>query len=154
MSLRSLWTAAVGMESQALNMDVIANNLANVNTSGFKRSRTDFQDLFYQNLRIAGAASSSGTEIPTSNQIGLGTKVAAVAKIGDTGIAVTYLAGCVVDNREVNNRIGGVRILAFIKYLTPYSEVVISPYTEIVFPSVWYGYVRPERSHGCYVIFR
>jgi flagellar basal-body rod protein FlgG len=81
MSLRSLWTAAVGMSSQALNMDIIANNLANVNTTGFKRSRADFQDLFYQNLRIAGAASSAGTEIPTANQIGLGTKVSAVAKL-------------------------------------------------------------------------
>jgi len=81
MSLRALWTAAVGMSSQALNMDVIANNLANVNTTGFKRSRADFQDLFYQNLRIAGAASSAGTEIPTANQIGLGTKVSAVAKL-------------------------------------------------------------------------
>jgi flagellar basal-body rod protein FlgG len=69
------------MSSQALNMDVIANNLANVNTTGFKRSRADFQDLFYQNLRIAGAASSAGTEIPTANQIGLGTKVSAVAKL-------------------------------------------------------------------------
>ncbi len=85
MSLRTLGTAAVGMESQALNMDVIANNLANVNTSGFKKSRADFQDLYYQNLRIAGAASSSGTEIPTSNQIGLGTKVAAIAKIFSQG---------------------------------------------------------------------
>lgn len=81
MSLRSLWTAAAGMSSQALNMDVIANNLANVNTTGFKRSRADFQDLFYQSLNIAGAASSAGTEIPTANQIGLGTKVSAVAKL-------------------------------------------------------------------------
>jgi flagellar basal-body rod protein FlgG len=85
MSLRTLSTAAVGMESQALNMDVIANNLANVNTSGFKKSRADFQDLFYQNMRIAGAASSSSSEVPTSNQIGLGTKVGAVAKIFSQG---------------------------------------------------------------------
>jgi len=85
MSLRALWTAAVGMQGQALNVDVIANNLANVNTTGFKRSRADFQDLLYQNLRIAGAASSAGTELPTSNQIGLGTKVAAVAKIFSQG---------------------------------------------------------------------
>jgi flagellar basal-body rod protein FlgG len=85
MSLRTLSTAAVGMESQALNMDVIANNLANVNTSGFKKSRADFQDLFYQNMRIAGAASSSSSEVPTSNQIGLGTKVAAIAKIFSQG---------------------------------------------------------------------
>ena len=85
MPLRSLWTAATGMQAQALNIDVISNNLANVNTSGFKKSRADFQDLLYQNLRIAGAASSSGTEIPTSNQIGLGTKIAAVAKIFSQG---------------------------------------------------------------------
>jgi flagellar basal-body rod protein FlgG len=85
MSLRTLATAAVGMESQALNMDVIAHNLANVNTTGFKKSRADFQDLYYQNLRIAGAASSSSSEVPTSNQIGLGTKVGAVAKIFSQG---------------------------------------------------------------------
>ena len=85
MSLRTLWTAAAGMQAQALNIDVISNNLANVNTTGFKRSRIDFQDLFYQNLRIAGAASSSGTELPTANQVGLGTKVAAVAKIFTQG---------------------------------------------------------------------
>ena len=47
MSLRALWTAATGMQGQALNIDVISNNLANVNTTGFKRSRTDFQDLLY-----------------------------------------------------------------------------------------------------------
>ncbi|MBL0699572.1 MAG: flagellar basal body rod protein FlgG, partial [Desulfosarcina sp.] len=46
--LRSLWTAATGMQAQALNIDVISNNLANVNTSGFKRSRADFQDLLYE----------------------------------------------------------------------------------------------------------
>jgi len=85
MPLRALWTASTGMQGQALNIDVISNNLANVNTTGFKRSRADFQDLFYQSLRIAGAASSSGTEIPTSNQVGLGAKIAAVAKIFNQG---------------------------------------------------------------------
>ena len=85
MPIRSLWTAAAGMQGQALNVDVISNNLANVNTAGFKKSRADFQDLLYQSLRIAGAASSSGTEIPTANQIGLGTKVASVAKIFTQG---------------------------------------------------------------------
>ena len=85
MSIRSLWTAAAGMQAQGINIDVISNNLANVNTTGFKRSRADFQDLMYQNLRIAGAASSSDTEVPTSNQVGLGTKTAAVAKIFSQG---------------------------------------------------------------------
>lgn len=79
--LRSLWIAASGMEAQSLNVDVISNNLANVNTTGFKRSRADFQDLLYQNLRLAGAASSSGTEIPTGIQVGQGTRPIAVQKI-------------------------------------------------------------------------
>ena len=52
--LRSLWTAASGMAAQKLNMDVIANNLANVNTGGFKKSRADFEDLLYQSLRSPG----------------------------------------------------------------------------------------------------
>ncbi|MCP4367371.1 MAG: flagellar hook-basal body complex protein, partial [Deltaproteobacteria bacterium] len=55
--IRSLWTAATGMQAQTLNIDVIANNLANVNTAGFKRSRADFQDLLYETLRPAGVSS-------------------------------------------------------------------------------------------------
>ena len=58
--IRSLWTSATGMQAQELNIDVISNNLANVNTSGFKKSRAEFQDLLYENIRPAGAASSSG----------------------------------------------------------------------------------------------
>ncbi len=85
MPLRSLSTAATGMQAQSLQIDVIANNLANVNTSGFKKSRVDFQDLLYQNLRIADAASSTNSKIPTSNQIGLGTKLAGVAKVFTQG---------------------------------------------------------------------
>jgi flagellar basal-body rod protein FlgG len=68
-----------------LNVDVIANNLANVNTVGFKKSRADFQDLLYQNLRIAGTPSSAGTEVPTPNQVGLGVKAASVQKIFTQG---------------------------------------------------------------------
>jgi len=79
--LRSLWTAATGMQAQALNIDVISNNLANVNTTGFKRSRADFQDLLYETLRMAGSASSESTEVPTGIQLGHGTKYAAVQKI-------------------------------------------------------------------------
>lgn len=79
--LRTLWIAASGMEAQALNIDVISNNLANVNTAGFKRSRADFQDLLYQTLRPAGTASSSGTEVPTGIQLGQGTRPVAVQKI-------------------------------------------------------------------------
>ena len=79
--LRTLWIAASGMQAQALNIDVISNNLANVNTSGFKRSRADFQDLLYQTLRPAGASSSAGTEVPTGIQLGQGTRPVATQKI-------------------------------------------------------------------------
>jgi flagellar basal-body rod protein FlgG len=79
--LRCLWTAASGMQAQALNLDVISNNLANVNTSGFKKSRADFQDLLYENIRPSGVASSVGTEVPTGIQLGHGSRPAAVQKI-------------------------------------------------------------------------
>jgi flagellar basal-body rod protein FlgG len=79
--LRTLSIAATGMQAQALNIDVIANNLANVNTTGFKKSRADFQDLLYQTLRPAGSESSEGTQVPTGIQLGQGTRPAAVQKI-------------------------------------------------------------------------
>lgn len=79
--IRSLWTAASGMQSQTLNIDVISNNLANVNTAGFKRSRADFQDLLYENLQPPGVASSSDTEVPTGIQVGHGTRPVATQKI-------------------------------------------------------------------------
>ncbi len=79
--IRALWTAATGMGAQQVAIDTIANNLANVNTTGFKRGRVDFQDLLYQTLRLAGTKSSSGTEVPTGIQVGLGTKLAAVQNI-------------------------------------------------------------------------
>ena len=83
--IRTLWIAASGMEAQALNIDVISNNLANVNTSGFKKSRPDFQDLLYQTIRLAGAASSSGTQIPTGIELGQGTRPVAVQKVFTQG---------------------------------------------------------------------
>lgn len=83
--LRSLFIAATGMEAQKLNIDVIANNLANVNTSGFKKSRADFQDLIYQTIRSAGGASAEGAQIPSGIQVGLGVKPVAVQKIFQQG---------------------------------------------------------------------
>jgi flagellar basal-body rod protein FlgG len=83
--IRALWTAATGMETQQTNMDVIANNLANVNSAGFKKSRADFQDILYQTVKIAGASSGDGVELPTGVQVGLGSRVAAVQKIFTTG---------------------------------------------------------------------
>ena len=78
---RSLFTGATGMEAQQLNLDVIANNIANVNTTSFKRSRTDFQDLLYQTIRAPGAVSAQGLEVPSGIQIGHGVGVAAVTKL-------------------------------------------------------------------------
>lgn len=83
--LRTLWIAASGMEAQAMNIDVISNNLANVNTAGFKKSRPDFQDLLYETIRVAGAASSSGTQIPTGIEVGQGTRPVSVQKIFTQG---------------------------------------------------------------------
>ncbi len=82
--IRALWTAASGMQSQQVNMDVIANNLANVNSTGFKRSRADFQDILYQTARAAGTG-GDGAEVPTGVQVGLGSRVAAVQKVFTTG---------------------------------------------------------------------
>ena len=83
--IRSLWTSATGMQAQALNLDVISNNLANVNTSGFKKSRAEFQDLLYETLLPAGTASSQDTEIPAGIQLGHGTRPSTVLKIFSQG---------------------------------------------------------------------
>ena len=83
--IRALWTAASGMQSQQLNIDVIANNLANVNTTGFKKSRADFQDLIYQTQKTTGAPATNATQIPAGIQIGLGSKAVAVNKIFSAG---------------------------------------------------------------------
>jgi flagellar basal-body rod protein FlgG len=83
--LRALYTAASGMEAQQTNIDTIAHNLANVNTSGFKSRKAQFQDLLYQNIRQAGASSTSTTEIPVGLQIGLGTKPVATEIVFSQG---------------------------------------------------------------------
>jgi len=79
--IRSLFIAATGMQAQSTNIDVIANNLANVNTTGYKRSRADFQELIYQDIRTPGTLSAEGTMIPSGIQLGLGVKPVAVQKI-------------------------------------------------------------------------
>lgn len=71
---RALYTAATGMQVQQSNVDNIANNLANASTVGFKRTRLEFQDILYQNLRTPGAASNASTQLPVGLQIGLGAR--------------------------------------------------------------------------------
>ncbi len=83
--IRSLWTGTTGMHAQQLNIDVIANNLANVSTTGFKKSKADFQDLLYQTMKVPGSQTSADTESPTGILIGLGVKPAAVTKIFTQG---------------------------------------------------------------------
>jgi len=75
--LRALYSAATGMEAQQTNIDIIANNISNMNTAGFKKRRALFEDLLYQNERPAGAASSSNTQYPVGMQLGLGTRAVA-----------------------------------------------------------------------------
>ncbi len=79
--LRGLWSAASGMAAQQLTIDVISNNLANVNTVGFKKSRADFQDLMYQTLTQAGSTTADGGQIPTGIQIGMGARPIGVQKM-------------------------------------------------------------------------
>jgi len=84
--LRSLTTAATGMIAQQTNLDVIANNVANVNTSGFKKVRAEFQDLISQVERSAGAQAGQGTFIPVGIEIGLGVRTSATTRMFNPGV--------------------------------------------------------------------
>lgn len=78
--MRALFTAATGMTAQQTRLDAISNNLANVSTTGFKRSRAEFQDLFYETLKAPGATSASGTTLPSGIQIGSGVRLATIGR--------------------------------------------------------------------------
>ncbi|MFW5962065.1 MAG: flagellar basal-body rod protein FlgG [bacterium] len=81
----ALWTSATGMNAQQTNIDVTSNNLANVNTTGFKKSRINFQDLMYQQLQQPGTPNAQGAQIPIGVEVGHGTRVAATQKIFSSG---------------------------------------------------------------------
>ncbi len=84
--MRALYTATTGMSAQSLSMDVIANNLANVSTTGYKKSQTSFQELIYQYIEVPGAPTSdNGTQSPSGISVGLGVTPAAVTKIFSEG---------------------------------------------------------------------
>ncbi|MFW5443070.1 MAG: flagellar basal-body rod protein FlgG [Methylococcaceae bacterium] len=85
MTERALWVAKTGLDAQQTRMAVIANNLANVNTTGFKKSRAIFEDLVYQNIRQAGAQSTQNTELPTGLQLGTGVRTVATEKLHTQG---------------------------------------------------------------------
>ncbi|MEM8986455.1 MAG: flagellar basal-body rod protein FlgG [Pseudomonadota bacterium] len=84
--MKSLSIAATGMVAQQMNVEVISNNIANMNTAGFKRQRAEFQDLLYQNIeRIGAASSAAGTIVPNGIQIGVGVKTGSVYRVTDQG---------------------------------------------------------------------
>jgi flagellar basal-body rod protein FlgG len=83
--IRSLWIAKTGMDAQQTQMDVISNNLANVSTTGFKKSRAVFEDLLYQTVRQPGAQSSQQTQLPSGLQLGTGVRVVATERIHTQG---------------------------------------------------------------------
>jgi len=83
--VRGIWTGATGMNAQQLNVDTVANNLANANTTGFKKSRAHFQDLMYQTLLIAGAETPAGGQVPAGIQVGMGARTSDVQKIFTQG---------------------------------------------------------------------
>jgi flagellar basal-body rod protein FlgG len=83
--IRSLWIAKTGMEAQQTQMDTVANNLANVSTNGFKKSRAVFEDLLYQNVRQPGAQSSQQSNLPSGLQIGTGVRTVATERIFTQG---------------------------------------------------------------------
>ena len=83
--IRSLWIARTGLDAQQTQLDVISNNMANVSTSGFKRSRAVFEDLLYQTMRQPGAQSSQQTQIPSGLQLGTGVRTVSTARIFTQG---------------------------------------------------------------------
>lgn len=83
--VRSLWTAATGMQAQQMNIDNMSNNLANVNTHGFKKGRVLFQDLLYQDIKSAGAVTAAGINHPSGIQMGMGVATVAIQKIHSQG---------------------------------------------------------------------
>lgn len=98
--IKALNTAATGMQAQQTNMDVISNNLANVNTVGFKKSRAEFEELMYQTIKEPGAATGLNSISPTGVQVGLGVKTSAIQKNFEEGVPQ-------VTNRPLDMQISG-----------------------------------------------
>ena len=82
---QALWVAKTGLDAQQMRMSVVSNNLANTNTTGFKRDRAQFEDLLYQQLRQPGGSTSAQTQLPTGLQLGTGVRVVATSKDFDQG---------------------------------------------------------------------
>jgi flagellar basal-body rod protein FlgG len=85
MSIRALSTAVTGMQAQSTNVDVIANNLSNVNTTAFKKQKANFEDLLYQQIRSVGTTTPTGTRLPTGLQVGIGTRLVGIQRYFEQG---------------------------------------------------------------------
>ncbi len=85
----SMWVAKTGLDAQQTRMNVISNNLANVNTSGFKRDRAVFEDMLYQNIRQSGGQTGANSQAPTGMMLGTGVRVVATEKIHAQGNMIT-----------------------------------------------------------------
>ena len=83
--VRSLYTAATGMNGQQNNIDVISHNLSNVNTFGYKQQRAEFEDLLYQNVKLAGTPATEDTVTPVGVQMGTGVKLASTQRVFTQG---------------------------------------------------------------------
>jgi len=83
--IRALWSAATGMYAQQMQTDVVANNLANSSTTGFKKSRANFEDLMYRTMQVAGQTTPGGGQVPTGIQVGMGVKPTSVQKLFTQG---------------------------------------------------------------------
>ena len=85
----AMWVAKTGLDAQQTRMNVISNNLANVNTTGFKRDRAVFEDMLYQNVRQAGAQTDANAQAPTGMMLGTGVRVVATEKLNAQGNTIT-----------------------------------------------------------------
>ena len=106
--IKSLHTAATGMQAQQTNMDTIANNIANTGTTGFKKTRAEFEDLLYQNIKEPGTATGLNAVSPTGVQVGLGVKTAATQKDFSLG-------SLQITNRDLDVAINGKGFLQMLK---------------------------------------
>jgi flagellar basal-body rod protein FlgG len=89
--MRALSIAATGMAAQQTNVDVISNNIANMNTIGYKKQEANFEDLLYEDIKRPGAQSSTGTVIPTGIQLGAGVETASVYRITSQGVMTSSI---------------------------------------------------------------
>lgn len=140
----SLYTAATGMEAQQLQLNTIANNLANANTTGFKRAKIEFQDMLYQQGREAGSQSGDGNILPSSIEMGNGTQVVSTARVftqgtlrntgGQMDLAIDgsgFLEVQLPDGRSAYTRDGALKISADGQVMTSNGYPVLSNFQSI-----------------------